>query len=145
MFGWTVNGPLGRESNKARHTANFIRGDVQLEKQFKKFCELEFSYSIADTTMQMSREDFEAVEIIKQTTVLKGNHYQMALPWKAQQPSLPKNWALAEHRLKLLKKRFCRDTDLFGRYSSVIDDHLHKGYCEAVPGDSLNNRSDGMV
>lgn len=144
VFGWTVNGPLGRESDGASRTANLIKGDIQLEKQFKKFCEQEFSDSIVDATAQMSREDLKAIEIMEQTTVLNVNHYQMELPWKSQQPSLPNNRALAEHRLKLLKKRLCRDPDLFGKYSSVIDDYLHKGYCERVPDSSLS-RADGMV
>ena len=72
----------------------------------------------------MSREDLKAVEIMERTTVLNEDHYRIELPWKSQQPSLPNNRALAEHRLKLLRKRFCRDPDLFGKYSSVIDDHL---------------------
>ena len=92
------------------------RRNIQLEKQFKKFCELEFSDSIVDATAQMSREDLKAVEIMEQTTVLNVNHYQMELPWKSRQPSLPNNRALADHRLKLLKKRLCRDPDLFGTY-----------------------------
>ena len=44
----------------------------------------------------------------------------------------------------LLKKRFHKDPDLFSKYSQVIDDHLHKGYTEKVPGSRLD-RSDGMV
>ena len=144
VFGWTVNGPLGRESNMARHTTNFIRRDAQLDKQFKKFCGMEYSDSIVDTTTQMSRDDVKAVEIMEQSTVLKGKHYQMDLPWRSAQPSLPNNRTLAKHRLKLLKKRFCKDSELFQRYSSVIEEHLQKGYCEKVPDESLN-RSDGMV
>ena len=144
VFGWTVNGPLGCESDGSSRTVNLIRGDIQLEKQFKKFCELEFSDSIVDPTAQMSREDLKAVKIMEQTTVLNVNHYQMELPWKSQQPSLPNNRALAEHRLKLLRKTLCRDPDLFGKYLSVIDDYLHKGYCEKVPDSSLSC-ADGMV
>ena len=68
----------------------------------------------------------------------------MDLPWRSAQPSLPNNRTLAEHRLKLFKKRFCKEPELFQRYSSVIDEHLQKGYCEKVPDESLN-RSDGMV
>ena len=69
-----MNGPLGRESNMARHTTNFIRRDAQLEKQFKKFCEMEFSDSIVDTTTQMPRDDVKDIETMEQSTVLKRNH-----------------------------------------------------------------------
>lgn len=139
-----MNGPLGHESDGASRTAKLIRGDIQLEKQFKKFCKLEFSNSIVDATAQMSSEDLKAVEIMEQTTLLNVNHYQMELPWKSQQTSLPNNRALAGHRLKLLRKRLCRDPDLFGKYSTVIDDYLRKGYCEKVPDSSLS-RVDGMA
>ena len=123
VFGWTVNGPLGRKRNYARHTINFIRRDAQLEKQFKKFCETEFGDPIVGTT-QMSRDSLKAIEIMDQSTVLKEDHYQMHLPWRSAQPSLPNNRTSGKHRLKVLKMRFRKDTELFQRYSSVIDEHL---------------------
>ena len=102
------------------------------------------SVTIVNATSQMFRDDLKAVETIKQTNVMNVNQYHMELPWKSQQPLLPNNRALAEHRFKLLRKRLCRDPDLFGKYSSVIDYFLSKGYYEKVPDSSLS-RADGMV
>ena len=57
-----------------------MKWDFELEEQFKRFCNQEFSDSIVDTDMQMSKDDHKAVAIMEQTAVLSGNHYAMALP-----------------------------------------------------------------
>ena len=93
---------------------------------FKRFCNQEFRDFIADTAMQMSKDDHKAVAIMGQTVVLNGNHYAMALPWKSSPPLLPNDRVMALHRLMLLKKRFHKDPCLFSKYSPVMDDHLHK-------------------
>ena len=43
VFGWTINGPLGRKSTGGNHTANLVKGDIELEEKFKRFCNQEFS------------------------------------------------------------------------------------------------------
>ena len=80
VFGWTMNDPLGRERTRGNHTDNLMKWDFELEEQFKRFCNQEFSDSIVDTDMQMSKDDHKAVAIMEQTAVLSGNHYAMALP-----------------------------------------------------------------
>ena len=80
VFGWTMNDPLGRERTGGNHTDNLMKWDFELEEQFKRFCNQEFSDSIVDTDMQMSKDDHKAVAIMEQTAVLSGNHYAMALP-----------------------------------------------------------------
>lgn len=73
-----MNDPLGRERTGGNHTDNLMKWDFQLEEQFKRFCNQEFSDSIV--AMQMSKDDHKAVAIMEQTAVLNGNHYAMALP-----------------------------------------------------------------
>ena len=136
VFGWTINGPLGRESTGGSHTVNLVKGNIELEAQFKRFCNQEFSDSIADTAMQMSKDDHKAVAIMEQTAVLNGNHYTMALPLKSP-PLLPKDRVMALHPAKIL-------VFLFSKYLQVMDDHLHHGYTENAP-ESLLDRSDVMV
>ena len=80
MFGWTINDPLGHERTGGSHTDNLVKGDIDLEEQFLRFCNQEFTDSIADTAMQMSKDDHKAGAIMEQTAVLNGNHYAMALP-----------------------------------------------------------------
>ena len=56
----------------------------------------------------------------------------MALPWRQQPPELPNNKSLAEHRLKLLKRRLTKDPLLQGKYTEFMDDLLRKGYAKRV-------------
>lgn len=144
VFGRTINGPLGRGSTRGSHTVNRVKGDIELEEQFKRFCNQEFGDSIAETAMQMSKDDHKVVAIMEQTAVLHRNHYAMVLPWKSSPPLLPNDRVMALHRLMLLKKRFHKDPGLLSKYLQVMDDHLHKGYTEKVP-ESLLDHSDGMV
>ena len=64
VFGWTMNDPLGRERTGGNHTDNLMKWDFELEEQFKRFCNQEFSDSIVDTDMQMSKDDHKAVAIM---------------------------------------------------------------------------------
>ena len=47
-------------------------------------------------------------------------------------PELPNNKSLAEHRLKLLKRRLTKDPLLHGKYTEFMDDLLRKGYAKRV-------------
>ena len=41
IFGWVINGPLGRSSTTSCSTVNFVKAaDVNLDKQFQKFYQL---------------------------------------------------------------------------------------------------------
>ena len=48
VFGWVVNGPLGRVQSSATGTANLIKADVELSDQFRKYCNMEFNDSKRD-------------------------------------------------------------------------------------------------
>ena len=87
VWGWTVNGPLGRSDYQAA-TANFIQSN-ELEKIFRRFCKLEFNDVKDDVAM--SCLDQRSLKIMEESVRLKYDHYELALPWENTQPSLPKN------------------------------------------------------
>lgn len=65
---------------------------------------------------------------------------------EARLPDLPNNRPLAEHRLKLLRKKLLKDTELFSRCSSFMLDLLNKGYTKKVPENRyLRYRNDSKV
>ncbi|XP_067047856.1 uncharacterized protein [Acropora muricata] len=137
LFGWAINGPLGRNGNATR-TTNFIRRDAELDHMFQRFCNMEFSDSLLDSKREMSLDDKRALEIMESSAVLKEGHYEIALPWRYSPSSLPNNRVLAEHRLKLLRRRLAKDPDLFQKYSSFIDNLLDKDYARKVPDHQVN-------
>ena len=96
VWGWTVNGPLGRSDHQAA-TANFIQSN-ELEKIFRQFCNREFND--VEDDVAMSCLDKRALKIMEESVRLKDDHYELALPWKNTQPSLPKNKSIAVCRLK---------------------------------------------
>ena len=143
-FGWTLNGPLGRHSCFEKRYVNFIRTDEEMGRMFQQFMNLEFSESVSDLTHVLSRQDEKVISIYEESARLVDSHYEIAIPWKLHPPGLPNNRPLAEHRLKLLRKRLVKDPELYSTYSAFISDLLDKGYAKRVPEDR-RNRDDGKV
>ena len=137
LLGWAINGPLGRNGNASR-TSNFIRRDNELAHMFQRFCNMEFNYSLLDNKREMSLDDKTALEIMESSAVLKEGHYEIALPWRYSPSCLPNNRVLAEHRLKLLRRRLAKDPDLFQKYSAFIENLLDKDYARKVPDHQVN-------
>ena len=83
----------------------------------------------------MSVYDKKALKEMEKTVTTVNRQYQMKLLWKEENPCLVNNKFLAESRLKLLKKRFKKDDDLFLMYQKGINEYLEKGYArENKPG-----------
>ena len=138
VFGWTINGRLGR-FGASQPSVNFIRADKELSQQFRMFCNWEFCDSVYDDKPAMSKEDAEALAIMENSVGLKNGHYEIALPWREAAPQLPNNRPLAEHRLKLLRRRLLKNPDLQSKYSSFMDDLLRNGHARRVSKDRLEH------
>ena len=82
VFGWVLNGPLGRAATTQVSTANFVQGNKTLDEQFHEFCNLEFSDTFYDSKMSMSLNDRRALNLMEETVKLENGHYEIALPWK---------------------------------------------------------------
>ena len=128
IFGWVVNGPLGRVQDSNLYTANFIRADTELSQQFRSYCNMEFNDSVYGGKPSLSQND-------------KEGHYTIALPWKEDPPCIENNRSIAEHRLRLLKKRLLKDSDLRVKYTTCIEDLLHKGYAKKAPAIDVPGRT----
>ena len=111
IFGWTLNGPLGRNQPKIS-TANFIDTNADLSKKFEDFCNLEFNDSSYEPKMSMSQNDQRALDIMTKSAKLSDGHYEIGLPWRNDPPCLQNNRPQAESRLQMLKKRLQKDAVL---------------------------------
>ncbi|XP_071958625.1 uncharacterized protein [Antedon mediterranea] len=87
IFGWVVNGPLGRKNSGSTHCANYIDSHEELSTQFKDYCNLEFNDSLYNPKAAMSQNDKQALRIMEKSAVLKDGHYEIALPWKSYPPN----------------------------------------------------------
>ena len=141
ILGWVVNGPLGKASSTNARTANFIKADLQLNEQFQIYCDMEFNDSAYSETRLMSANDKRAMKLMNDSISLENGHYQLALPWKSEPPCLENNRSVAEHRLKLLKRRLSRDSELRSKYKDCIEDLLKKGYATKAPPDEVQGKT----
>ena len=95
---------------------NFAKADKELSQQFHTFCNWEFLDSICASEPAIPKEDKRALSIMKESICLKEDHYQIDLPWKDDVPCLPNNQPMAEHCLKLLRRRLFKNPDLRSKY-----------------------------
>ena len=136
-----MNDPLGRNAS-TEHIANYLQAtDANLENQFKEFCNMEFAETQDTDKTTLSREDQRALQVMNESVTLKDGHYEVALPWKKTTPKLPNNRAMAERRLKFLKKRLDKDPQLLKNYSNYIDDLVKKGYARKIPEERLTPKN----
>ena len=123
ILGWTVMGPL-KGTGYQEAQMNFIQVDQALgctedvkglssiHQQLQSLYNSEFNESTADLKECLSIEDRRAKAMMDNSVRLEGAHYEIGLPWKYDEPSLPNNRTMAEKRLGYLKKRLERDPGL---------------------------------
>ena len=81
------------------------------------------------------QEDKCALYILNDTVNKVDDHYSIDLLWKDDSEMSPDGRALAERRLKELKRKFNKDPDLFQRYSEKMSEHISK-YAEPISKES---------
>ncbi|KAJ8035403.1 hypothetical protein HOLleu_22626 [Holothuria leucospilota] len=137
ILGWTLIGPIKvNEGQSSFHTHYVKHEDTLLERQVKRFWENDMGDLMIDIQERESIEDRRAKSIMEKSFVKVDGHYQMGLPWHHGEPVFPINSPYVEARLRLLKKRFEKDSELYTNYKETIDDYLEKGYAREVPYDS---------
>jgi len=140
LFGWTLNGPLNRcsEDQHCFFTSATTSSDELLSIQLKRYFNQEFNESIAVAGKNMSVEDKRALQIFEKSAQLVKGHYQIAIPWRQNQPCMPNNRKIAGQRLRYLKRRLDHDPVLRKKYTNFINDLLDKGHARTVPDQQLN-------
>lgn len=96
---------------------------------------MEFNDSVYGRKPSLSQNDKRALEIMQETCVLQDGHYTITLP------CIVNNKSLAEHRFRLLKKILLKDFDLRVKYTTCIEDLLHKGYAKKAPAIDVPGRT----
>lgn len=102
LLGWTIIGPLKGKREREAHV-HFIHVDQALgctetekgvdsiQQQLERLYNSEFTESRADLMECLSLEDRRAKAIMDHSVKLVGGHYEIALPWKYENPILPNN------------------------------------------------------
>lgn len=107
--------------------SNLVHGDERLDAQVELFWKLETSEALANSLPQFSVEDKKVVDIWEQSVRVVDGHYQMDIPFKSKDFSLPDNRTIAEKRLQSLTNRFLRNPELSVEFkSNLIKDMQRK-------------------
>lgn len=75
------------------------------QQQFKN----DFPESSTEEQAGLSREDQRFLELVNSSVKQVDGHYQLSLPLRTKDVSMPNNMKVAEQRLCSLKRRFLRD------------------------------------
>ena len=164
QLGWTLTGPLGR--NSTPQTQSFRVSEAgklaegpggvcsmtgsertpeaeELVDHLRKFWEFETSGQY-DLSKGHSAQDQKVLELWRTEATKVDGHYQLPIPFRDEHPHLPDAKGMALKRLISLSKRLSRDERLHTEYARGVQDLLDKGYAEEVPEDEIS-RSDGKV
>ena len=77
-----------------------------------------------ELTIANSREDRVAYERMKNSIKMVDGHFQLLLLWKKEGLQLPKNQQMVENRLASFNKHLSRDTELYSKYTEVMESYL---------------------
>ena len=72
--------------------------------QIERMYNADFTETTVSSKETMSIEDRRALAIMESTVQIVDDHYELSLPWKYENPSLPNNGVMAVKRLDLLKR-----------------------------------------
>ena len=141
LFGWAINGPTtSRGLNKKTNcfhakveNFNELNLDEKIEKCFIREFEEEYD------EIKVSLDDKKWLEKVESSIIkLPDNHYQIDLPFKYNNISLPCNYDQAYHGLHRLKKKFEKDEEYFKSYRDFIALMRESNYAEVVPVDEID-------
>ena len=151
-LGWVVNGPMHPGDN---HNASCYR--VMIDNSYvqellvpevanlkNEKADFEIGSERIPGERGWSQEDRLFMEKMKTGTVISSGHYEIPLPLKVNDASLPCNRAQAVQRALCLSRKLSTDKDYCNEYSAFMNELFERGYAERVPFEKLR-RTDGRV
>jgi hypothetical protein len=151
VLGWIPWNIVRTGSNNV-HTVN--RADVMaieqlheikdLNKLYVQSVNLDFPERNIDDRKEPSPEDNQFMtKMIKSQKIVNG-HYELCLPFRDDNPSLPDNKFMALQRLETLRKKMLTNSQFCDDYQSFMQTLLDEKYAERVSGSALL-RTDGKT
>jgi hypothetical protein len=118
-LGYSILGRIGNTNELQQSTANpsavynvCVTDDFTLNKQLESFWKIESFGTMRNDSKSTLVEDRRALKVIEETLTKVDGHYKMGLLWKDKNIHLPNNRAVAELRLRHLRRRLERDPKL---------------------------------
>jgi len=114
-----------REKGCSIETTHLIDNNYDnLSSRIDNFFRIEDCESLNDETKAMSVEDKIAFEKINKSIHKVKGHYEVRVPWRKDEPSMPNNRLQAVQRLQGLQWKFKRNPEKFMEYSKAIEQEI---------------------
>ena len=147
-LGWVFLGPVcsGIESNMQHKIFNKLItyeniSNETLFHQVERFWQTEFN-DLKNHKMSMSIEDKIALSKIDNSLAVENGRYVLPLPWREKNPHLQNNLSLAYARLKLLKRKLEKNSEMHEKYKTTINEYLSKNHARKLTPNEISNNSD---
>ena len=76
----------------------------------------------------MSTDEKASLEKLEESIGYVDGRYQVAIPWKDDEPALPNNYEMALRQLLNTEKRLLKNSEIGETYTNNINQYLEKGY-----------------
>ncbi|XP_062707485.1 uncharacterized protein LOC134288006 [Aedes albopictus] len=137
-LGWCIYG--GKASDGQQLSVNYhacgCASDQSLHNLVKDFFSTE-DISVPTVAPLVSAAEERALQILQDTTVRVGNHFETGLLWKFDHVELPDSYGMARRRLECLEKRMMRNPDLKQALQTQLEDYQAKGYAHRATEEEL--------
>ncbi|KAK4326945.1 hypothetical protein Pmani_002549 [Petrolisthes manimaculis] len=142
-LGWIVYGPT-EDLKKTQMRVNRIKvDDINLDQMLVNMYNQEFQ-DLHSSKRGLSEEDRLWLKKTEETCVITDSgHYELALPFREDEPILPNNKASALKRLESLKRKFLKNTHYYEEYNKYMSDMMKQGHAEQMQG-STNTEDKGF-
>ena len=136
ILGWCLNGSSHYQAVSRKVISHFVttlRSNV--EDEIHQLWKLE---NEGLEGASWSEEDKSVIGLWDKECKMVEGHYELPIPWKDCDDSLPNNYVVAKSRLGSLMKRLDKQ-GLVDRYQKEIDKLIDGGYAEIVPDDEIHS------
>ena len=147
-LGWTCIGAMevfpqlvmSEDRSKVGSVSTYnILTDRQLDESLRRLWEMDvISNGKSDG---LSPEEREIVDRVEKSRCFVGGHYQLAIPWRHERPSLPNNFEEARKRLFSLEKALLKKPKLATQYCEGMQSNIDKGYLKKVTHWNVEDRA----
>ena len=143
-LGWAVVGHVSGVANEcliANHVYTFhatFAPEMQADELMRKMWD-EDVVGLADKNKPFTAEEVLAVRKVAESRRYINGRYEVAIPWKNDEPPLYCNRKTAEDRLYSLEKHLQRRPDVGEKYCQVMKANETKGYIRKLEPGEIDN------
>ena len=147
LLGWVLSGLHGDNSYADQQGQRHVHSHRISVETLGELLIQQYNHDFPekyDEKKQMSVEDCKFMQIMDSSAKVVNGHYELPLPFRKDNITMPDNRHLAEQRLSSLKRKFQKNSEFHKEYKAFMETVLASGHAELVPQNQLTQQ-DGKV